>query len=444
MPGEPNAPAVVLFRNGELQMAGFGLRSAGMASSLRLQVRLKILTEEGKSNGEVSISHSGFERLHGFKGRTVLPDGRVLPIPSDARFVRKTSRSRKTYLTLYRFVRDQVANDGYVGAWVDPDHTLGAVLSDHKGSRAEKALLLQRMLDAVDVPSRLVWAANRDNGAVDLELPNPAWFDTVLVRVELDARPVFLDPNDRTLAFGHLRAGHEGTPAILFDPKKPETLTLPETPYDQNLQRAEIDLTLDAQGRLAGAGSLRLSGQQAWEKIGLEESQEKAVQSWKEWLEKRYRDFQVSGVKVVESPDDETMTVTWSLAQREEEGLGDEASLTPSVPVGPQKQPFIQPASSRRSGVLFDYPYRDEVELKLHWPEGWKLSVRPTEEIKITPAGRLSTEMEVHETDRLLVYRRQVDLTRREIKGSQDYESLRAFFGAVEKHDAQKLVLAKR
>lgn len=107
VPGEPNAPAVVLFKRGEFLMAGYGLRS-GLSSSLRIQVRLKILTEEGKSNGEVAITHSGWERLHGFAGRTVLPDGRILPVPSDAKFVRKTSRSHRTYTTALAFPAVQV------------------------------------------------------------------------------------------------------------------------------------------------------------------------------------------------------------------------------------------------------------------------------------------------------------------------------------------------
>jgi hypothetical protein len=108
VPGEPNAPAVVLFRRGEFLMAGYGLGGGSLASALSIQVRLKILTEEGKSNGEISIGHSDAHRLKGFQGRTVLPDGRVIPVPSDAKFVRKTSRSQKTFTTAVAFPSVQV------------------------------------------------------------------------------------------------------------------------------------------------------------------------------------------------------------------------------------------------------------------------------------------------------------------------------------------------
>ena len=104
VPGEPNAPAVVLFRKGEYLMAGYGgLSSTGsLSSTLRIQVRVKILTEEGKSNGEVSVGHATptASRLQGAHR----PAGRPgVPLPKDAKFVRKTSRSQKTFVTAVAF-----------------------------------------------------------------------------------------------------------------------------------------------------------------------------------------------------------------------------------------------------------------------------------------------------------------------------------------------------
>jgi transglutaminase-like putative cysteine protease len=608
VPGEPNAQAVVLFKRGEFLMAGFGQKSSvSLSSSLHIQVRLKILTEEGKSNGEVSIAHSDFQRLRHFQGRTILPDGRILPVAADAKFVRKTSRSLKTFTTavafpavqvgaileyeyelwfdsifylepwyfseeipvryseitfrtaptvaaqawsrgpatvliqrqtdrtsngyitrawaenipsvpddaygppyqdlaaqmlllptaintsyvhetlleswpktceligkyydqardhdrgvagaarslaaagsprdkaraLFRFVRDQIEDDGYIGVLADPKRGLDEVLEEHKGDRAEKALLLQAMLAAVKIDSRLVWAADRDRGAIDPTLPNPHWFDTVLVRVELDGQKVYLDPSDRTLGFGRLRAGYEGTPALVYDPKKPEGIVLPETPYDQNLEHAEVDLALDAQGRLAGTGVLRLSGQRALQKLGAQDAA-KATQEWKEWLDKRFRDFQVADVKTVESLDDGTLDLTWSLTQREEEVLGDEVALIPSAPLGPLAQPFVQPVSSRRSGVVFDFPYRQEVELRLRWPEGWKLESVPREKNLAGKAGLLAASVEAKPAERTLVFKRRLDVTQRRLDTSQDYDAARSLFAEVEKNDAQKLALVHR
>src|ERR1700688_226296 len=105
-PRQPNAPPVVLFRNGELRMMDPSRQD--VSSQLVVRVRLKILTEAGREQGNVHIEHSGSVRLQGFEGRTVLPDGTVVPVPSDATFKRTTSRARRFYVTSVAFPSVQV------------------------------------------------------------------------------------------------------------------------------------------------------------------------------------------------------------------------------------------------------------------------------------------------------------------------------------------------
>ena len=257
---------------------------------------------------------------------------------------------------IYRFVRDQIENSGYGGVSVDPDRGLGKVLSERSASRAEKALLLQAMLKAVKIDSRLVWAADRDRGAVDPALPNPNWFDTVLVLLQLDGKPVYLDPSDRALGFGRLRAGYEGTPALIPDAKKPEGVVLPETPFDQNLRRAEIDLTLDAKGRLAGTGTLRLTGHHAWEKTDWKADEAKTIAGLEGVAGKalpRVPDLRRQGGRGGRTS--AKVTVTWSLTQREEEALGDEVTIAPSVAAGAARPAVraggLQPAHAASSST---------------------------------------------------------------------------------------------
>src|SRR5215207_531151 len=99
--GEPNAPAVALFKNAEFWMMDIARQEA--SSRLAVRTRIKILTEEGKEQGEIAIPHSGYVRLQSFRGRTVLPDGRVVPVPADAKFKRKMSRQEKRFVTSVAF-----------------------------------------------------------------------------------------------------------------------------------------------------------------------------------------------------------------------------------------------------------------------------------------------------------------------------------------------------
>ena len=123
--------------------------------------------------------------------------------------------------------------------------------------------------------------------------------------------------------------------------------------------------------------------------------------------------------------------------------LGDESSLLPSRPLGPSRQPFVQDASKRRSPVLFAFPDRDEVELRLSWPESWRLEAQPKLVSTKNRAGAFSVEMELDDAARTLVYRRRADVTQRMLTTLEQYEEARALFGAVEKSDAEELVLVR-
>ncbi|HBL25985.1 MAG TPA: hypothetical protein DD490_04030, partial [Acidobacteria bacterium] len=264
------------------------------------------------------------------------------------------------------------------------------------------------------------------------------------VAAEIDGRRVFLDPSDRSLAFGQLQYDYEGTPAVLVDKKKPETVVLPETPFDQNARRAVVDLTLDAEGSLVGTGELVLTGHHAWERIDWQDDDAKTLEAWKEWLDDRYKGFVVSDVKFDERPDERRVQLTWKLAQREEDVLGDETSLVPSRPLGPVSQPFVQAAELRRSPVVFDYPDRDEVELRLQWPEGWRVDTAPTLIKQEREQGAFVLEVEEKTAERTLVVRRRFELHARRIARTQDFEAVRSLFAAVEKSDAQTLALVRR
>lgn len=609
VPGAPNAPAAVLFKKSEFLMMGYG-GSRQVASSLLVQERRKILTEQGKDLAQVEIHHSSQVRLNAFKGRTVLPDGRVLPLAKDARFERKASRRRGRSVTtvtfpgvevgaildyryelrfesiyflepwylsdslpvlhaeilfkipqeiqaqswsydpfgvgiqsetrktpygsevrvwadnlpwapdepygvpaadlattmmmmpvaydngvsvqklldswstvckraeneiygkarrrdggvekksrelaagaasarakaeaLYRFVRDEIETVSDSGVFLAEGSSVEKTLAQRRGDYAEKALLLQALLHAQKLDARPVWAAHRWGGPVNLKIANPASFDTVLVAVDLEGGRVYLDPSDRALAFGRLSFGYEGMPALVVDAKKPEEVELPVTPVDQNRRQAVVELALDAEGRLAGKGEMSLSGHHAWERIHWQPDDAATQEAWKEWLGKAYPGFQLEEVQFREQPDEQAVRVTWSMKQREEEVLGDESSLVPSRPLGPTRQPFVQEAAQRRSPVLFPFADQDEVELRLRWPEGWKLESQPKPASTRNRAGALAVSVEVNEAERSLVYRRRLDLPERRLGTREHYQDARALFAAAETSDAEPLSLVRR
>ena len=352
--------------------------------------------------------------------------------------------ARATAERIYRFVRDDIRTKRVEGVTVPEESTLDDVLERGEGDYAEKALVLQAMLDAVGIDSQLVWVRHRDSGMIDMKFVYPAWFEEMIVRADIDGQPVLLDPSDRRIAFGKLQPGYEGTPALLFDSKAPQTITIPATPYEQNVRRADVDLVLDDAGRVTGTGTLVYEGHHARERMEWMGDAEKTRKAWEDWMREAYPGFEVTPLEVVEDREGGRVTVKWSLAQREEEVLGDEASFRLSRPLSVADQPFSLPTESRRTPVLLEFPDRDHIRVRVSWPETWKIEVQPRAGKLESEAGALITKLEVGPDQRSIAYERTLDTRQREFATGKPYHELRTLYAAAEESDAQSLVLVRR
>lgn len=602
--GQPGAPAVVLHEKAELKMMDYGREAS---SYLKVDVRLKILTEEGKSFGEVEIPHSGFHRLKNVEGRTVLPDGREIPLPEDAIFEEQRSRSLKSFVTklafpavevgaildyrytirwddlhylqpwyfnsrvptllseivyikpdnlglvpwavqhpaypirtevqkttqgttvrawseslpaipeepysfpfsalanrfmmipkviqyggskiplmdtwrstceyyvdLYKlarrrdgkarkhalqlaagessrldkiaavhgFVRDEVRTSVMLGVGLVEDEHVDKAFAERRGSGMVKALMLQSMLDALKVGSDLVWVADRTIDRVDLGVANPWWFDSALVRVEIDGRPIYLDPVDRSAGFDHVSPYYEGTPALVYHSKKPETIELPVRPHDENLRRARIELEVDGDGRVSGHGSLELGGQQAWRFLRWKDDPESTAEAWNEYLTRRYPGYEITEVEVEEEIRRQRAEVRWSLVQREEEVLGDEVTLAPARPLG-RGQLFTLPPESRKTPVQLLFGLRDETLWTLAYPQGWVIDALPASESFHGEVGTIEVQVEPDEAAGKITVRRRFERPGRDFIGVDSYRMLRDLYAQAAKADAQSVVLVQ-
>lgn len=611
--GVPNARAVVLFRKAELRM--MDPASSDISSRLIIRERVKILTEQGKDRGEIQLFHSSFVRLYSLTARTVLPDGRVVDLPKDAKFERKLSKNQKYYVTsiafpsvevgaildaeyelrfdnifylepfyfssdvpvrsaeirflipgslgvqtwmrdpfrigvkteqgrdlgmrtlrawaenlppildepyglpfadlatqimlvptvfdegtvhqrlmeswaatsdllretwekarrrggdagkkaqalvqkaganrrdqaaaIYTFVRDEIAfdDDGTGIFLTGSEPSADAVLRAGHGTPAEKAVLLEAMLDAAKLDAKPVWAAPRSSGLIDTQVANPAWFDRVLIAAELgpkDGGRVYLDPTDRRLGFGRLDADYEGTAALLPDPKKPEGVVLAQSPAEQNVEKAIVTLSVGEGGRLSGLGRLEISGLSATAKLRWRETPEKTTEAWHDWLVERFEGYDFANVAAKESVEDRTVEVSWTMTQKEEDALGDEVTLAASRPLGPQTEPFSATSAQRRSPILLDFPFAEEVEFEIGWPEGWHVESAPRTAKSESAAGAFSLAIQLDDPARKATIRRSFAVRQKQFSSREECDLVRDLFAAAAKSDAQSLVLVRR
>lgn len=101
VPGEPDAPAVYLFSKAEFWMMDPLQRARN--SWFKVQQRLKILNQEGQQKfAEVKVRHSRYLRFSNLKGRTIMPDGEVVPL-TDAVFTQVESERKGWLITSFPF-----------------------------------------------------------------------------------------------------------------------------------------------------------------------------------------------------------------------------------------------------------------------------------------------------------------------------------------------------
>lgn len=349
---------------------------------------------------------------------------------------------------LYRFVRDDIRTLSSGSVFPRDKTGLDDVLESGEGNNAEKALLLQSLLDAVKLGADLIWVPNRWDGAIDIGVPSPWWFEKAIVRVHIPfdggEEIAFLDPSDPRLGFGHLNPTNEDVPALVYHTKNPETIVIPLSTASQNRRRATLDLALDEEGRLSGSGELELTGHHAWGRMSFGKDAEDIADAWEEWLAERWDGYAIDGVEVEEDRARRQVTVRWTLTQREEEVLGDEASIQLSRPVGPVSQIFQLDPERRKTPVLLRFPDVDEVEATVTWPETWEVDVAPqTVEVE-NPAGKSIATVTVDAEARKLTYSRNMTIARRQFNNSDEYRAVQEIYGTMEKSDAEALVLVAR
>jgi transglutaminase-like putative cysteine protease len=117
VPGYPNAPAVVLFKKGKFST--IDPVTGRYFPTVTVTERRKILTAEGAQRyGELILRHGWSQWLLSLEARTVLPDGRIIALPKDATFKRRTSSAKSTFATAIAFSAVEV------GAILDYRYTL--------------------------------------------------------------------------------------------------------------------------------------------------------------------------------------------------------------------------------------------------------------------------------------------------------------------------------
>ena len=341
----------------------------------------------------------------------------------------------------YRWVRDGREYEPYSGVIVGEEGAVKAVMEAGEGDSAEQALVLYAMLRSLDLEARLGWTSGQDATVIQPEICDPAQFDDVIVIVDLPDGRVFLDPTDRSLAFGALPPRLQGVKCLLLDRKNQEWTETPQLPAEASRRTLRLDLELDQSGALSGEGSMELVGNHGWRRLQWRSTEDETRTGWLEWLEERFPGYDVSELVFEEEVEARCVTLSWHLEQREEEILGDECALVPARPLAVASNPFTLEPRERMTPVQLSFPDIDVVETTLTWPEGWVVEVVPETRERRNSAGAYTTSVSHDPQARRLRSTRSLETASDRFIGAAPYADLRTLFSWAVDGDVAELVL---
>jgi hypothetical protein len=346
----------------------------------------------------------------------------------------------ETATSIFRWVRDEIKTENYGNVWVG-EVAADDVIKDRKGDLTEKALLLRTMLKAVKIDSDLVWTSPKSRNRIEKNIPNPEQFYRVIVVADVGGKQVWLDPTDRTLAFAKLVPSMQGVPCLIVSKKKQEWSVTPQMPAKDSTREAKLDLEIDDEGRVAGTGDLKLTGNHAWRRLGWKDTEAETKEAWTKWIENIYETFDITEVSVSESIKDQIVTISWMMRQRDDDVIGDEVVLLPADPLRVGSNPFTLAPNRRWTPAQLGFADIDRVIVKLTWPEGWDLDGEPALAQFSNGAGSLTSSIKNDEGARTVTMTREMTIEKTEFIGGEAYGALRGLYVAALDNDAEELIV---
>lgn len=131
------------------------------------------------------------------------------------------------------------------------------------GSAFDLAILAKAMLASIGIDAELLALAHPDKNPMLTNFCSPALFYSVIVAINFDQRTYYFDPNSLNERLDQIPLDLQGANVLSIKKTGGQFFSLPYEPASNNQTNYELDLQMDADGKLSGNFSVNLSGQLA-------------------------------------------------------------------------------------------------------------------------------------------------------------------------------------
>jgi hypothetical protein len=231
-------------------------------------------------------------------------------------------------------------------------------------------------------------------------------FDHMIVCVENEGQKMWLDPSVRSCAFLSLPWQDQGVKALVIKPDNSHFATTPTSEAEDNLAKTEWDIKLHPDGRLTCQVKRLLKEQGGLSfREALGQLSENEQHDWisqnvaQTFSQAQLVSYQVGNLKEMDAP----LTFSYEFEAPNVLQKAGDLLLFP-LPLRTGVTTFTQ--KKRVHPIIFDYPFHQVDEMKIHLPDGYTVEELPEPVDLETQFGRLRSSLTKQQNT--IIYRQDI------------------------------------
>ena len=315
-----------------------------------------------------------------------------------------------------------------------PDKVFDLQYGDCKGLSA----LMVSMLRSLGIKAYPALLRTRDEGELDGTYIALSQFNHMIVYVEDKGKELWFDPTADNCAFLSLPWQDQGVKALVVKPNNSCLITTPTATARDNSIKTEWDVKLSADGKLIFQVQNTVTGQEQFLfRSALEQLSDKEQKDFlSQYVTHKFPRAQLTSYQGGNlNEKDAPLALSYQFETPVPE-VGE--LLLFELPLQTEAVSFTQ--KERTHPIIFDYPYSQIDEMKIHLPAGYTVEALPEAVDVNTEFGTL--KISLTESQDTIIYCQEISWDAKSISASE-YENLCRFQQKIISTERQNIALKK-
>ena len=340
-------------------------------------------------------------------------------------------------LKIYNYVQAKMKWNGEYRIWATKG--LKKPFADRIGSSSEINLLLTMMLQTAGLKANPVMFSTRDNGIANTYYPTITKFNSILTRVDIDGKPVLLDPVSRYCQFGVLPANDINGKGRVVNDASGDWVNLVASEKYKEIKNYKLEITPD--GKLTGVITGNYDG---YAGISYRNAlvSEKNSDDYFRKVQENLKGLTINKYSISDKFNNaKPLTDTLNVEVTDHvEQFGDKILFSPLLFETMEKNRYT--LEDRKYPVDYNYPVSEVYTFNYTLPAGYKVESLPQPVTLKLPDNSISISYNIQSVDNKIQieYRRDVNKI---LFLPEEYNKLKNLYDQLVKKHAEQVILKK-